>query len=403
MVAPLDGIKVVEVANWLAAPSAAALMRDMGADVVKVEPLGGDVFRRFDLRAIGYDHDFPLNYAFELDNRGKRSIAIALDQPAGPELVHRLCARADLFITNLTQPRRERYRLTEEAVSAANSRIIYTSLTGYGTQGPDAARAGFDYAAFWARTGIMGTLGEPPSAPPLCRGGQGDHSTALNVLAAALAALRLRDQTGEGQHVEVTLYGTGIWTIGADFSAALVARQHPKRHDRSAPANPIWNSYRTHDDRWILLVMVQPDPYWPRFCTAIGEPGWAGDDRYDSAAKRTEYTEELTAAISERFAAHPLSYWSRQLDEHGLIWAPVAELPEVVDDPQARELGAFETVEHPKAGAFETLRTPFKIRDADIAARGPAPDVGAHTFEVLKELELDEEEIAELSAKGVIG
>jgi crotonobetainyl-CoA:carnitine CoA-transferase CaiB-like acyl-CoA transferase len=241
MVAPLDGIKVVEVANWLAAPSAAALMRDMGADVIKVEPPGGDVFRRFDLRAIGYDHDFPLNYAFELDNRGKRSIAIALDRPGGAELVHRLCARADLFVTNLTQPRRERYRLTEEAVCAVNPRIIYTSLTGYGTHGPDAERAGFDYAAFWARTGIMGTLGEPPSAPPLCRGGQGDHTTALNVLAAALAALRLRDRTGRGQHVEVTLYGTGIWPIGADFSAALVARQHPRRHDRSAPANPIWN------------------------------------------------------------------------------------------------------------------------------------------------------------------
>jgi crotonobetainyl-CoA:carnitine CoA-transferase CaiB-like acyl-CoA transferase len=294
----------------------------MGADVIKVEPPSGDVFRHLNLRVIGYDHDFALNYGFELDNRGKRSVAIALDQAGGPELVHRLCERADLFLTNLTQRRRERYRLTEEAICAANPRIIYTSLTGYGTRGPDANRPGFDYAAFWARTGIMATLGEPPSAPPLCRGGQGDHTTALNILAAALAALRLRDRTGEGQHVDVTLYGTGIWTIGADFSAALVARQHPKRHDRNAPANPIWNSY----------------------CTS--------DERYDSAPKRTERTGELTAAISARFAAHPFAYWASQLDEHGLIWAPVADLPDVIDDPQAREVNS----EPPSRSATPTSR-----------------------------------------------
>jgi crotonobetainyl-CoA:carnitine CoA-transferase CaiB-like acyl-CoA transferase len=297
MVAPLEGIRVVEVANWLAAPSAAALLGDLGADVIKVEPPGGDVFRRFDLRAIGYSREFELNYAFELDNRGKRSITVALDRPGGPELVHRLCARGDLFITNLTQPRRERYRLTEEAVREASPRIVYASLTGYGTRGPDAARPGFDYAAFWARAGVMGVLGEPPSAPPLCRGGQGDHTTALNLLAAVLAALRVREQTGEGQYVDVTLFGTGIWTIGADISAALSAREQPARHDRAAPANPIWNSYRTSDERWILFVMHQPEPYWPRFCAAIGEPDWASDERYDSAPKRAERSVELVGAL----------------------------------------------------------------------------------------------------------
>jgi len=200
MVAPLEGIRVVEVANWLAAPAATALMADLGADVVKVEPPGGDVLRHFDMVAYGYtDYTFPTNCVFELDNRGKRSVIVDLERAGGPELVHRLLGRADVLVLNLTPKRRARYRLDEEAVRATNPSIVYASLTGYGTVGPDADRPGFDYAAFWARSGIMATLGEPPSAPPLCRGGQGDHTTALNLVLATLAALRLRDRTGVAQ------------------------------------------------------------------------------------------------------------------------------------------------------------------------------------------------------------
>ena len=166
MAGPLSGIVVIEAANWLAAPSAGALMADLGADVVKVEPPGGDPFRFYDQRASGYDHDFALNYAFELDNRGKRSITVDLAKEGGPGLVRRLCERADVFLTNLTQPRRERYGLTDEALRAVCPSIIYASLTGYGTRGPDSERAGFDYSAFWARSGVMAALQQPPGAPP---------------------------------------------------------------------------------------------------------------------------------------------------------------------------------------------------------------------------------------------
>src|SRR6266545_3731083 len=190
MTAPLQGIRVLEVANWLAAPSCAALMADMGADVIKIEPPGGDAFRHFNLRSVGYDYPFATNFAFELDNRGKRSVTAALTEPGGPELVRRLAASTDIFITNLVQRRREQYGLTVEDIQAANSRVIYVSFTGYGTEGPDIDRAGFDFAAFWARSGIMSLLGDPGSSPPFCRGGQGDHTTALNLLAATLVALR---------------------------------------------------------------------------------------------------------------------------------------------------------------------------------------------------------------------
>ena len=166
MPAPLDGIRVLEVSNWLAAPAAAALMADMGADVVKVEPPGGDVYRGFVLRSMGYDHDFATNYAFELDNRGKRSVTVDMDKPGGADLVRQMAANCDIFHTNLVQRRRTRFGLGYEDVLAVNPKVIYTSFSGYGTHGPDQDRPGFDFAAFWARSGIMGLMAEPDAPPP---------------------------------------------------------------------------------------------------------------------------------------------------------------------------------------------------------------------------------------------
>jgi crotonobetainyl-CoA:carnitine CoA-transferase CaiB-like acyl-CoA transferase len=166
----------------------------MGADVLKIEPPRGDALRAFKMRNLGYDTD--LNTAFEIDNRGKRSLVLDLEKPGACGVVRRLARDADVFLTNLTTPRRVKYGLDFASVSAENPRVVYTSLTGYGTTGPDQGRPGFDFAAFWARSGLMASLGEPPSPPPLCRGGQGDHTTALNLVAATLAALRLRDRTG---------------------------------------------------------------------------------------------------------------------------------------------------------------------------------------------------------------
>jgi crotonobetainyl-CoA:carnitine CoA-transferase CaiB-like acyl-CoA transferase len=403
MTAPLEGIRVLEVANWLAAPAAAALMADLGAEVVKVEPPEGDAFRGFQMGSLGYEFEFAGNYGFELDNRGKRSVTVALDKPGGPELVKRLALDADVFITNLVQTRRERYGLTVDDVHAVNPRLVYASFSGYGARGPDRGRPGFDFAAFWARSGLMGLIGEPPSPPPLCRGGQGDHTTALNILAAVLAALRLRDRTGAGQHVEVTLQATGIWTLAGDVQAALVARENPSRHVRTRPANPIWNSYQAMDGLWVLLVMPMPDPYWPKFCAAIGKPEWAADPRYDGLAKRREHSLDLTRQIDAIFATRPRAEWARRLDAQGLIWAPVATLTDVIDDPQVREMGWFAELESKTLGRFETLGTPFKLYGADVGPRGPAPAPGEHTFEVLSAAGLTDEELARLAADGVIG
>ncbi len=221
------------------------------------------------------------------------------------------------------------------------------------------------------------------------------------MLAATLAALRLRDATGEAQRCEVALQRTGMWTIAGDVQRTLVTGEQPPRHDRAHPSNPIFNSYPTSDGRWVMLAMAQTDRYWSRFCAMLGEEEWAA--RYPDFASLLAGAEGLRPEIERRFAQHDLSYWSARLDEFDITWAPVAELPEVVQSPQLRHIGAFTAVEHPDMEGFETIAAPFSIDGADVRVRGRAPAPGEHSHEVLREFGLDAAEIADLAAAGTLG
>lgn len=397
--APLDGIRVLEVASWLAVPSCASLLSDMGARVTKVEPPGGDAYRNLFASLMGPDFVHP---TFEFDNRGKRGVAVDLEHPEGPGLVLALARDVDIFLTNLTRPRLERYGLTDKHIRAVATRSVYVVLSGFGLTGPDSERQGFDQSAFWARSGAMSLSGEARDAPSLCRGGYGDHTTALNLLAATLAALRLRDQTGESQVVEVTLQRTGVWCLAGDVTTTLFTRSQPVRHSTDRPPNPIWNYYRTRDGRWLLLCMPMPLAYWSRFSELVGHPEWAEDARFQSVAGLLTNGPQVVPAVRETIATEDLAEWGRRFDQAGLIWAPVAEMPEVIEDPSLRENGAFSLIAHPRAGAIETLSAPFDIRGAGIEVRGPAPELGQHTREVFGELGLPPERLDDLVARGVL-
>ncbi len=399
MVAPLAGIRVLEVANWLAAPSCAALMADMGADVVKVEPLEGDGYRRAYTAIYGDDFISP---AYQFDNRGKRGICVNLESPQGTEVVRTLAARADVFITNLTQARLERYRLTDSHIHGLAPQTIYAVLSGYGTEGPDSHRAAFDQNAFWARSGAMSVFGDRDDGPLLSRPGYGDRTTALNLLASILAAMRLKDRTGEGQTVEVTLQRTGVWALATDVTNTLYERLQPEKTSRREPPNPIWNYYRTADDRWFAMVSPLPMPYWPKFCAMLGRDDWLTDERFQNAAGLVEHGQQLVPEIERLFASEDLEHWRARLDAAGMIWEPVTELPEVVEDPALRERGAFSLVVHERAGAMEVVSAPFHIHGADIEVRGPAPDAGQHTREVLLESGIAAARVDALMASGVL-
>jgi crotonobetainyl-CoA:carnitine CoA-transferase CaiB-like acyl-CoA transferase len=401
--APLDGVRVVEVANWMAAPGAAAIMADMGADVVKVEPLRGDAMRRATRQPTVPEGETPIDAAFEMDNRGKRGIAVALNQPEGADLVRRLAARSDVFLCNLLPDRQSRYGLDAPTLLGVNSRLVHATLTGYGPGGPDARRPGYDLTAFFGRGAVLDAMSEPVnSAPPRLRPAQGDHTAALALFASVLAALRLVESTGEGQVIDVSLLAAAAWTMSSDLSATLVDGLTPTPQGRIARPHALHGGFRCADRRWILLFMPEPH-WWPRFCEAVGRPEWIEDERFSSWGARAANMAELTRLMDEVFATRPLKEWCALFDEHGFIWGPASTVSEFAADEQAAADSLFPEITEPSGRRFRTVRAPLRIQGADIGPRAPAPDVGEHTTSVLTEIGVGAEELDRLTEDGVIG
>ena len=398
MAGPLDDITVLELANWVAGPSAGALMADMGARVIKIEPLAGDGMRNKLRQPAGAP---PVDHPFHLDNRGKRSVAVAIDDERGATLVRDLAKHADVVITNLLPRRAARYGLGPDTLRADNPGLIYALVTGYGSDGDEAERGGFDVTAFFGRAGIMSLLGEPDAPPPTSRAGQGDHPTGLALLVAILAALRERDRTGEGQVVETALVRTGVWTIGLDVQAALVDRAQPSKRGRADAFGPMNTTYRCADGRWLNLC-AQDQRKWTALCEQLGRRELADDERFATPLDRFKNNREIIGIFEVLFASAPADHWSKPLDASGIIWEKVAELPDVVDDAQMRAIGMFVEVDHPD-GAFETLAAPFTMSMSDVRVRGRAPAVGEQSEEVLRELDVDDARISGLVEAGVVG
>ncbi len=404
---PLDGIRVIEMANFVAAPAGGALMADMGADVIKIEPPTGDGWRGRPPRA-GKPEDLgapmpPVSPMFTMDNRGKRSVVLDITTAAGAETARRLIDAADVLLTNLLPARRLRLGFDPATLLARNPKLIYVGVTGYGPEGPDANRPGFDYSAFWAASGIMGKLVPEEFPPPLSRPALGDHTTGLANLTATLAALRLRDATGEGQVTELSLFTVGQWVNSADIVAAAVNQVEPGLHDRTRPLNPLWNTYQCEDGHWLMLTMLQPDAYWKRFCGAMGHPEWFQHEGWNSVKGRAEDTENLTRRIEARFATASRADWSHRLDANGIIYAPVSTVLEVVGREQTSVMQTLQPVEVADGAMLPVVRGPFTITGADIRPRGRAPELGEHTETVLLEAGLDWNEISALREQGAFG
>lgn len=402
MTAPLAGVRVVEVAGWMAAPGATAMMADMGAEVIKVEPLTGDPMRGATRQPDPDAGGARVDPGFQMDNRGKRGVAVAVNTDQGADLVRRLVANTDVFVTNLLPGRQQRYGLDAATLHRLNPRLVHATLSGYGVEGPDTQRPGYDLTAFFGRGAILDAMTEADATtPPRLRPAQGDHTAALSLLASILAALRLAEATGEGQVVEANLLATATWTMSTDLAATLVDGRPPTSGRRSRP-HALHGAFRCADGRWLVLFMPEPR-WWEPFCEAVGHPEWATDERFADIGARRQHMGELTDLLDEAIAAKPLEEWARIFDGYRFIWGPASTLPELASDPQAESLHLYREVSDADAGDFRTVAAPVHVEGADITPRGPAPAVGAHTRDVLTELGLSDDDVRGLAADGVVG
>ncbi len=398
MSAPLSGIRVVELASFVAAPAAGALLADLGAEVIKVEVPWGEIYRHSLPRFAGYESEFGLAPHFHMDNRGKRSVALDLALPEAVDALKRLVDGADVMLTNMLPTRLAKYGLDPDTLHAKRPELIVARISGYGPVGPEADSPAFDYSSYWARTGFMDLLHEPEAPPAFQRPGMGDHSAALSLVVGVLSALRQRDRGEPGQVIDVSLQHIGFYILGNDAAMTLVTGQTPPRHDRRAARNPLWNHYPTEDGRWIFLVMIESDRYWPELTRALGLPELAADERFQGAVERYRNSAALIERLDEVFRSKPLAAWRGTLSKYRLIWAPVLTLAEAAQDEQAEAFGSFPTVEHPEAGAFRTIAPPLRMSGYPLDGTAPAPALAADTETVLREAGVPDDQIALLVA-----
>jgi len=398
----LEGIKVVEFATWMAAPAAAAILSDWGADVIKIEsPLGGDPLR-------GYEEtrsDYPkmgINGPFELDNRNKRSVAINLRYKSGEEIVHRLAKRADIFITNFRSKALDKFSLSYESLSSVNPSLIYAELSGYGEFGSDKDQPGFDRSAFFARSGMQDVLREPEASPPCMRPAFGDHATSGFLVAVILGALWHRERNGVAQKVNLSLYNCGIWQLGTDIQVSLISGKDIPKGRRSDATNPLTNHYKTKDDRWIVLAMPQSDRYWPELCKAIGREHLEFDPRYTSQQLRSQNAASLVSILDEVFVSETYAHWKEVLDRYDTVFGLIQSPAEVTVDNQAWENGMFTSIEHPTAGEVKLITAPGRFSKTPTGPRSAAPELGQNTEEVLLEIGYTWDDILRFKQEQVI-
>lgn len=345
---PLDDITVIEVDNWMAAPSCGAILADMGATVIKVEPLAGDPMRSMQRPAKLPDKLKSYDFQFDVDNRGKKSVAIDISNKDGAAVLHRLVADADVFLCNLLVERQERFDMDPATLLGLNPRLVHATFTGYGTTGPEAWRPGYDVTAFFGRSGLYDAMREGEDGDvPMARPAQGDHTAGLALYGAIVSALRLVERSGEGQVVESSLYETAVWTQATDYSVTAVDKAPLRQRGRRNQIIATANRYPCGDGKWVVFNMPN-DSAWPHFARTIGCESALDDERFVDLRSRFKNMPALVDIVDQALAARSRDEWGPIFDNANLIWGPVLALHEVVVDPQAIALGLFPTITSPE-------------------------------------------------------
>lgn len=400
MTKPFSGVRVIEVAAWTFVPAAAAILADLGADVIKVEPPSGDPQRALRNRLRSEDPDAP-NPFLEIPNRGKRSITLDLGRTTGRNVLLELAATADVFLTSYLEPVRRKLAIDVSDLRSVNELLVYVRGSGWGPKGPMAERGGFDLAAAWA-TGSMASRMSRGGDEPMWQPSAFYDLLGANTLAGAIGtALFHRANTGEASVVDVSLLNVGVWSLGPDIMAAPSAWAQPDR-DRSDVSNPISNSYRTSDGRWLYLVCLQADRFWTELCQLIGRNDLADDVRFHDARSRAANAAECIRELDATFGQRTLSEWEDVLAPFSGVWAPALKPIELHGHLQV-DANDYLATGHTIAGREYRLPAPPMQFGGPVRPAGPAPEAGQHTEEVLVDLGRSWDEISELRATGALG
>jgi crotonobetainyl-CoA:carnitine CoA-transferase CaiB-like acyl-CoA transferase len=406
VIRPMDGVRVLEVAQFTFVPAAGAVLADWGADVIKVEHAEtGDAQRGLSAlmgMPVGSGSFAPL---MEHPNRGKRSIGLALEQPEALDVLHELIRTSDVFLTNFLPRARRRLCIELEDVRKINPDIIYVRGSGFGATGPDSEKGGYDSTAFWARAGsALGTT--PVDYDGLCvmpAGAYGDSLGGMTIAGGIASALFARERTGETSVIDVSLLGVGAWANALSVSFALLEGGPPARRapGNSARTNPLVGNYRTADDRWLVLAMLQPGRYWPEFCRHIDREDLITDERFATTKALMGNAPAATDIVQDVLATRPLAEWVARFAGMEGQWAVAQDPWEVGQDPAVRANGLIAKVIDSEGTSRELVANPVQFDEKPVQITR-APQFAEHTDEILRALGKSDDELIDLKISGAV-
>jgi formyl-CoA transferase len=394
----LTGIRVLDLATYIAAPAAATVMADFGAEVIKVErPPFGDPYRY--LSQVPGMPVSPEPYCWFLEGRNKKSLALNLERPQSRNVVERLVRWCDVLITNYQPQLQRKFRVRYEDIREWNPRMIYASVTGYGECGEESEKPGYDMTAYWARSGLMGLMHNANADPTLSVAGFGDHPTSMALFGAIMMALYRRERIGEGGKVSTTLMANGAWANSSLLQAQFAGAHWMPRRDRIHPNNPFVNHYVTRDGQRFLFCMLEPERDWVRLCRAFEWHDRVADERFTTPAGRREHAAELVVMIDAEIARRDMAEWAAIFHAHEIIWGPVPGMEQVASDPVMEAAGVFAPIEDTP---YRTVMSPINLHGEEKTRPRPAPAVGEHSAEILQLLGYTKEEAKQLQESGAV-
>jgi len=397
----LAGLRVIDCGTYIAGPASATVMSDFGAEVFKIERIGGgDLWRLFPhLPGTAIS---KINWGWVLTGRNKKSVALDLSKAEGREVLIRMVKTADVFVTNYQPQLLEKFHLTYDELSAENARLVYAHLTGYGDAGDDVDAPAFDALAYWARSGLMMGVVSVDGKPGGPRPGIGDHPTAMSMFGAIMLGLYNRERTGRGSKVGTSLLASGAWANGCDLQAKFCNAEFPQRSEPGAhPPNPLGAGYLSRDGKPFMIALLDPDVEFPRLANALGHPDLATDPMFSNNDGKRENAAALHAILQSQFESRDLSELRGLFKNYDIKWAPFPTLDDVVKDPQMRASGAIVDMDYPGHGKLETITSPVFVAGSEKRRPQAAPDVGANTRETLRDLGYSDAAIDGLIRRGV--